>query len=355
MGVIMKSNIFHHIKIKTMGAAIICALILSACGYTLGNTSTDTMKTSTIFAMDTIMELQVSGEEALLTDAEQQIRNLEKKLSVTDDTSEIYCLNQDKKAELSEETLEILNGAMDICDGTDGALDISIYPVLKSWGFTTGEYSVPSEDVLEELVRNVDYSQIQIDGRRVTIPEGMEIDLGSVVKGYTGTMIANFLKDNGVTSALINLGGNVQCIGTKLNGEPWNVAIKSPFSDSKSGIIGVLKATDLAIITSGGYERYFEKNGEVYWHILDPDTGKPARNGIVSVTVIGEDGLMCDALSTALFVMGKDEAIEYWQDRSDEFDMIIITEDGNIYITGAIADKFTLSSEYYDSDITIIR
>ncbi len=351
----MKSDIFHHIKIKTMGAAFICALILSACSVTSASTFTDTMKTSTIFAMDTVMELQVSGDAALLTEAEQQIRKLEKKLSVTDDASEVYCLNQNKKAEFSEETLEILNGAMDICDDTDGALDITIYPVLKSWGFTTGEYSVPSEDTLDQLVRNVDYSQIQINGSSVTIPEDMEIDLGSVAKGYTGTMIAGYLRGNGVTSALINLGGNVQCIGTKPNGEAWNVAIKSPFSDSESGIIGILKASDLAIITSGGYERYFEENGNIYWHILDPDTGKPAQNGLVSVTVVGRDGLLCDALSTALFVMGQDEAISYWKNSKDEFDMILITEDGNLYVTSGISDKFTLSAEYYNSNITILR
>ncbi|MCR5417202.1 MAG: FAD:protein FMN transferase [Pseudobutyrivibrio sp.] len=304
--------------------------------------------------MDTVMELKINGDKFLLTDSEHMIRNLEKKISVTDDESEIYELNHVKKAILSDQSIDVLEGAIDVCNKTDGALDISIYPVLKLWGFTTGEYNVPDSKMLDDMIENVDHSKIQINGNTVEIPENMEIDLGSVAKGYTGTMVADYLKENSVTSALINLGGNVQCIGSKPNGDPWNVAIKSPFFDSNSGIIGVLKASDEAIITSGGYERYFEQDGNIYWHILDPSTGMPANNGIVSVTVVGENGLMCDGLSTALFVMGLDDAINYWKDNNESFDMIVITEDRKIYITDKLYDEFTLSSEYYNMNLTVI-
>lgn len=315
------------------------------------------MHTTTLYAMDTVMELQINGDEKLLTEAEQKIRNLEKTLSVTDDSSEIAMLNQNSEAQLSSQTGEILKEALLLCDRTDGALDVTIYPVLKTWGFTTGEYAVPDKNELDELLKFVDYRGVNLDETQdyyCKIPKGAQVDLGSVVKGYTSRELAAFFEENGVKSGLINLGGNVQCIGTKPNGNPWKVAIKSPYKDSASGIFGVLDAKDIAIITSGGYERYFEKDGEIYWHIIDPDNGYPAKNGLLSVTIVGKDGMVCDALSTALFVKGLDEAIDFYK-KSDDFDAIIITDSDEVYVTQGIADKFTLSSEYFDAKIHIVE
>ena len=361
------------------------------------------MYTSGIFAMDTIMELQVAGHEETLSVAEEIIRHLEKELSVTDENSEISRLNINGSAELTPDVAGIMEGALKVCRETDGALDISIYPVLKAWGFTTGEYRVPYSAELEELLKKVDYRNVAMSdaesaggtdagegnaegkeagdnseeknvryGENITgtgqnaagdsskkslegsedsvttetsvsaeILPGMEVDLGE------------YMKERGVTSALINLGGNVQCVGRKPNGERWKVAIKSPFEESKSGLFGVLLAEDTAIITSGGYERYFEENGEVYWHILDPSTGEPAKNGLASVTVVGSDGLRCDGLSTALFVMGLDRAIKFYR-VSDGFDAIFITEGGEVYITEGLAGDFELSSEYYNAPVHIL-
>ncbi|MBE5838974.1 MAG: FAD:protein FMN transferase [Butyrivibrio sp.] len=313
--------------------------------------------------MDTVMELEIAGNEELLPEAEEKIRDLERRLSVTDNDSEISLLNKNKQALLSNDTATILANALSICDETDGALDVSIYPVLKEWGFTTGEYKVPDDTRITELLKEVDYNKINmVSGEEdkenkndisVQIPENMEVDLGSVVKGYTSTMLYDFFTENGVKSGLINLGGNVQCIGTKPNGEMWNVAIKSPYLDSKTGIIGVLKASDEAVITSGGYERYFEEDGKIYHHIIDPSTGKPADNGLSSVTIIGKDGLKCDGYSTALYIKGLDSAISFWKER-DDFEAVFVTSDGNVYVTEGISDRFLLSSEYAQKTIKII-
>lgn len=338
-------------RFLSKGTPIILCFILSmsliACSLV-----PETMKTSTIFAMDTIMELEVEGSDELLRGAEDKIRSLEKELSVTDENSEISRLNATESTELSPEVADIMSRALDMCEKTDGALDITIYPVLKAWGFTTGDYRVPDDKEIDELLKYVDYRKIVLS-TETSIPEGFEVDLGSVAKGYTGTLIADYFRENGVKHALINLGGNVQCLGTKPNGEKWKVAIKSPFPDSKSGIFGVLDAADTAIITSGGYERYFEEDGEIYWHILDPKTGKPARNTLASVTVVGPDGLTCDALSTALFVKGLDEAIAFWKS-TPTFDAIFITDSGEVYITEGISAAFRLSSEYHDAVVNIV-
>lgn len=343
--------------------AVMSLTALSACAF-----GEPVVKTRSLFAMDTIMEIQAAGDEELLSGAETMIRDLEKKLSVTDEGSEIYALNRDGKAEVSSDVADIMSRALSVCAETDGALDISIYPVLKAWGFTTGSYRVPEEEEIDALLENVDYRQVQAqqdtgtvllspaasDSKcQVIIAPGMQVDLGSVVKGYTGSAVAKYFRDNGVKSALINLGGNVECIGKKPDGNKWKVAIKSPFADSKTGIFGVIEAEDMAIITSGGYERFFEEDGKTYWHILDPKTGYPAENGLVSVTIIGSDGLRCDGLSTALFVMGLDDAMEFWKQHGD-FDAVFITDTGEAYVTSGIADSFTLYSEYYDAPLHVL-
>lgn len=338
--------------LKSCAVLIFSMAFLSGCGA-------KKIETSTIFAMDTIMELQIEGDQELLTEAEGKIRSLEGLLSVTDEDSDIYKLNENSTFEISDTTADIMSKALNMCDRTGGALDISIYPVLKAWGFTTGEYRVPEDAELESLKTLVDYRQIQLldngsdNCSGASIPAGMQVDLGSVAKGYTSSMLYDFFREKGVKSGLINLGGNVQCIGTKPGGEPWKVAIKSPFPDTRSGIYGVLEASDIAIITSGGYERFFEEDGVTYWHILDPETGRPAHSGLASVTIAGRDGLTCDALSTALFVKGLDEATRIWKESSD-FEAIFITEEGEVYITEGLSSSFTLSSEYSSAAVHII-
>ncbi len=347
-----------------------CIPMLLSMVMLCGCSATKTMQTSTLFAMDTVMELQILGDEELLRDGESKIRTLEKELSVTDDDSEVAHLNASGNQELSEDVATLMNEALGICDSTDGALDITIYPVLKAWGFTTSEYKVPTDDEIAELLQNVDCRNVTLDNNMCQIPEGTEVDLGSVAKGYTARMLYEYFTEKGVTSGLINLGGNVQCIGSKPNGDAWNVAVKSPFKDSASGILGVIKASDEAVVTSGGYERYFEEDGKTYWHIIDPATGKPAENGLISVTIIGKDGLLCDGLSTALFVKGLDGAVEYYHEygkasdnedtnidtnTENSFDMILVTDSEEVYVTEGVADRFSLASEYYNLNVHVIN
>jgi thiamine biosynthesis lipoprotein len=361
MGLFLNKGLKKIINPRAVSALAVTGMV-SALAWGCAFTG-EKIYTSTIFAMDTVMELQIAGGRDFTPEAEEYIRRLEKELSVTDASSEIAGLNADGEGELTEEVGSILLQAKDVCDRTGGALDITIYPVLRAWGFTTGEYRVPGDDEIAELLRSVDYKGIDIeveenasdsdsgDGAgstvKVGLSEGMQVDLGSVAKGYTGTAVADMLRSEGVTHALLNLGGNVQCIGSKPDGNPWKVAIKSPFPDSDSGMIGVVEADDVAIITSGGYERYFEEDGKRYWHILDPETGRPAENGLVSVTIVGKDGLLCDGLSTALFVEGLDKAIEQYR-QSDDFEAIFVTENREVYVTEGLADKFALTSEYHD-------
>ena len=305
----------------------------------------------TFFAMDTVMSVRLydGGGEDLLDAAENRVKELERLLSVTDSGSEVYALDRTGAAVLSPDTAELLAGALELCQRTDGALDISIYPVLRAWGFTTGEYSVPTQEDLAALLPLVDHAQIKLEGTAAALLPGMEIDLGSVAKGYTGDVLSAYLKENGVTSALLDLGGNIQAVGSKPDGSPWRVAIRDPAGE---GSIGVVEARDRAVVTSGGYERYFEQAGIRYWHILDPQTGAPVRNGLASVTVVGDSGLTCDGLSTALFVMGLEDALDHWRLHRD-FEAVFVLEDGSVTITAGLEGSFSLSRS--DRSLTVVQ
>ena len=241
----------------------------------------------------------------------------------------------------------LLSRALELCALTDGALDLTAYSAVQAWGFTTGEYRVPSQGELDALIPRIDYTRLELDGDglRARLPENMELDLGAVAKGYAGTYLAEQLRQAGVTSAILRLGGNIQAVGTRPDGNPWRVAIQDPDSQQEA-TLGVVEIADQAVITSGGYQRYFEEGGETYWHIMDPDTAAPARSGLTSVTVIGADGTVCDALSTALFVMGPEEAAGFWRAHPElGVELILVLEDGAVQITQGLEETFTLSQD----------
>lgn len=310
-------------------------------------------ESATFFAMDTAMDFTVYGDAALLDEAETLIGSLEEQVSVTDEHSDIYAIDHTGSGSLSGNAAELMAQALELCRRTNGELDLSVYPIVRAWGFTTGSYQVPDEETIQSLLPLVDYTQIQYDAATgvVTLPEGMEIDLGSVAKGYAGQLAAQMLREHGVQSALLNLGGNVQTVGTKPDGSPWQIGIKDPQGEDA---MMVLSVEDQAVVTSGGYERYFEQDGQTYWHIMDPSTGHPADSGLISVTIVGDEGVVCDGLSTALFVMGLEKAADLWA-QSGDFEAVFVTASGEVYITEGLRDRFALTEQYADTPVSVIE
>lgn len=295
-----------------------------------------------LFAMDTYINLTAYGPnaEAALDLAEARIRELENLWSVTDEGSEIYAANHSGGAavSVSADTEELLLFALDMAGETGGALEPTIYPVLTAWGFTTDSYQIPAQEELDRLLKLVDYEAITLTDNTVTVPDGMMLDLGAVGKGYAADETAAILRENGVESALLDFGGNILTVGSKPDGTPWRVGVRDPDSD---GTLGMLEVIDQSVVVSGGYEKYFVgEDGERYWHIIDPETGRPARSGLVQAAIVSQESRLCDALSTAIFVMGLDEAVDYWQARQD-FDMLLLTDDREIYLTEGLRGAFT--------------
>ncbi len=289
-------------------------------------------------AMDTYMTVKAwdaSDEE--LAELRDEAYTLDALLSVTNEESEIARLNAGETVALSKHTRALLQRALALCELTDGALDVTIYPLVRAWGFTTGDYTIPYQAKIDALREKTGYSRIALGGAELTLPDGMELDLGSLAKGYTGDRLAEMLRSFSVESAIMDLGGNIHTVGCKPDGSGWRVGVRDPRGDS---YLAVITVEDKAVVTSGGYIRYFiGQDGETYWHILDPATGRPAKSGLISVTVVGSEGVRCDALSTALFVMGIDDAADYWREHGG-FEAVFIDEDGRITITEGLLDCF---------------
>ncbi len=299
---------------------------------------------ASLFAMNTYMTFTAYGENAqsALDESTELIETAESLWSVTDQASEIHQANHSggQPVSVSEETAALISFALEMAKQTNGALDPTIYPVLMAWGFTTNSKQVPSQQQIDTLLEQVDYTKIQLDGTTLTVPEGMQLDLGAVGKGYTADLVAEVLRKHGITSALISLGGNIHAIGSKPDGSDWRIGIRAPW---ESGNLGILKISDAAVVTSGGYENYFEDDaGNVYWHILNPATGYPADSGVQSMLIVGPEGKRCDALSTALFAMGPEEAEAYWR-KNGGFEMLMVTDEHEILLTEGIARRFTLN------------
>ena len=307
-----------------------------------------------LFAMDTFMTLTAYGENALqaLDAAEDEILRLDELLSTGKEESEIFRLNQDGEGTLSEESAYLYERSLEVNELTDGAFDPMIYPLMQAWGFTTHEYAVPAPEELAGLLELVDLSAVSYSDKDHHISfekNKMEIDFGGIAKGYTSARVVSILKEQGINHAVISLGGNVQVLGTKPDGSLWKVAIRDP--ENVSGFIGVVQVSDKAVITSGGYERYFEENGKVYHHILDPKTGYPAETGLLSVTIVSEDGTLADGLSTALYVMGLESAETLWRENRDLFEAVFVTDSGKLYITEGLEKEF-LTDRY---PVNVIR
>lgn len=324
-------------------------ITLCGCANSAESSSEDTKEYSRdIFAMDTYMYLKAYGEHAdtALGYSSEQILSLEEIFSVTSEKSDIWAINHSngEPVSVSDDTIAVLNKAIEIGGKTNGALDVTIYPLLTEWGFTTDTQQVPTDDIIADKLKLIDYTKISVKGNTVQLPDNMQIDFGALAKGYTSDCVTEILKENGVKSALVNLGGNVHAVGTKPDGTLWKVGVQNPFSPSEQ--VCILEIADKAVITSGNYERFFtDENSRKYWHILDSADGFPADNGIVSVTIVGENGLLCDALSTALFVLGTDKAIDYWRNSAD-FEMILITDDEKIIYSEGLSDFINFNVSY---------
>lgn len=348
--------------IKAFSALILIIILVGCSNENEVNTSKTTSTTTVndtipaskeFFAMDTYMEVDAYGDngEKAVAKAEKEVNKLDSILSTGKSISEICKLNKNKKQVVSADTMSLIKESVKISKETNSAFNPTIYPLMELWGFTTKNYYVPKDNEIKPLLNYMDINNIKIDESKNEVSfkdSNMKIDLGAIAKGYTSSKIIDIFKENNIKSGMVTLGGNVQVLGKKPDGSLWKVGIQNPIGEDE--YLGVLQTSDKAVITSGGYERNFTKNGKIYHHILDPSNGYPANNGLTSVTIISSDGTLADALSTSLFVMGKDKAIDFYKKSNYNFDFILYSSDNKLIISDGIKDIFSS-----DLDIKVVN
>ncbi len=323
---------------------LLCAFLLLLC---CGCAKTE-KKTTSFFAMDTIMQITAyGGTDEALAEARAMIEALDKTLDATDPQSALSQLKNGDK--LPQTILTPLQTAQTIAAATDGALDVTLYPLSDAWGFYTKKYRVPAQTEIQTLLKARGDFSVQ-DGK-LFCADGTKLDLGCVAKGYAADAAAQKLRQSGVRSAVLSLGGNVQTIGQKPDGSDWRVSVADPLHPD--GTVCDLLVGETAVVTSGSYQRSFTENGKTYHHILDPSTGAPAQSGLLSVTVVCAEGSTADGLSTALFILGLDRGTAFWKSAVIPFDAIWITEDREIYATPGLANRMEQTNETYNQVITI--
>ena len=330
-------------------------LILAMVFFLFGCSAGHEYKDQVIYGMDTYITIRVSSDgisddkfEELCEKSSLIIAKNEKLMSAYDESSQLYAFNNGTDMILSPDAslLSTLRTAENISDLTDGAYLHTIGALSLLWNVTGGG-PVPDDAEIEAALKHISTDSLEISDEKITKSDSeCKIDLGGVAKGYTAQELVEYLASEGISYGLVSMGGNIGVFGEKSDGEPFKVGICDPADTSD--VVGYLNIKSGFIAVSGSYERFFTENGETYHHILDAKTGRPADSGIVSVAVWCQSGAVADALSTALFVMGEEKAMELYRSGSISFEAVFITEDDKIVLTDGIADgDFELESESY--------
>ena len=334
-------------RILIVALCLMLLLPLAACGETQ-------MSQRQVFAMDTIMTLTAYGKRAEygLNAAQSVIQSMNDALDPDLETSTTYAINhaQGGNVSISGQINKMLSTAYTVYKQSNGALDLTIYPVIVRWGFDSGRYYVPTEEELWVDLSHKGFDKMVLTSfprsgsYAVSFPVGTQLSFASVAKGCAAENAISAMRNAGVTSGIISLGGNVQTLGLKPDGSNWAVAVADP--NNPTNYVGVLSVGEAAIVTSGTYQRYFTQDGKTYHHLINPESGRPINNTLKSATIVCEDGTLADCLSTAMFVLGQSKAINYWRVYGG-FDMILINNDNEVVCTKGLIEKFTLSNSEY--------
>lgn len=337
--------------------ALLPVLSLSGCG-TLSSAFSNTKpveKSEFLLNTDCHITIYDRVDDRVFDKAFARISDIESKMTVNAETSEIIELNRaagKHEVQISEDTYNVLQKGIYYSELSGGKFDITVGPVVKLWNINTPQAAVPDADKLKEAVKLVDYKKLHLDRDKMTVrldEEGMEVDLGGVAKGYAADEVEKVLAENGVRHAIINLGGNVLTMGSKPNGDPWKVGIQNP-TTPQGDYMGVVKLTNQTAVTSGIYERFFEKDGKVYHHIMDVKTGYPVDNELESVTIITDKSSNGDGMSGVLFQLGVEKGMELAA-KLQGIEAVFITKDKKIYVTAGLKDNFVLNNTQF----TLVR
>ena len=333
----MPAESFEHRCLYNLIILISAAVCISFTGCGSLNSGEKPVSRTGLY-FDTAVTIQIYGDDAekLLDECFELCDELEKVLSAQDSSSELYMVNNRSSSavEIPDALAECISMGIDAGEMSGGEFDITILPVSSLWDFRSGEGTVPGKAVIDKALEHVDYKRISVVGNTAEFEDpGTRIDLGAVAKGYISGRLREYLKEKGCTGAVINLGGNISTLGSKPDGSPFKVGVQKPFS-SRGETSAVVRMKEGCVISSGTYERCFEENGVLYHHILSAKTGYPADTGLTQVTVMGNDDMLCDTLSTLGILLGKERTEELVKEKGYDVTLIFTDDSGKMTLYG---------------------
>ncbi|CZR09276.1 thiamine biosynthesis lipoprotein [Trichococcus flocculiformis] len=347
-----------YINKASLAGALSLALLFGGCANGDVQEETAIRKEpyeKTEFLMGTYVTVRVydEGKEAVLEEAFAHVEELADKITVNEPGSEIDAINAvagTEAVELSEDIYPLVRSAWDYSKASDGNFDLSIGPITELWHIGFEDARKPEQSEIDAALALVDYERVVLDDAARTVQladAAMRLDLGAIAKGYITDEVKDLLAENGVTTAIIDLGGNVYVMGGSplREGESWNVGIQDPMA-ARGETIGKTKQKNRSIVTSGIYERYIEVEGVSYHHLMDPETGYPFDNDIAGVSILSDKSIDGDALSTLVFGLGREAGLAYVNER-DDIEAVFVTKDKKVYVSDGLIDNFELTNDDY--------
>lgn len=322
--------------------------------YKGANLSKDSLiKEKTGFLLGTVVQIKFPESQPvrLFDDVFVLLKEIENDMSINIEDSEVIRINKNagkSYVKVSPETYYVIERGKYYSELSEGRFDISIGPLVKLWGIGTNAPKVPTQVEIEKELSKVDYTNILLNESDKSImlaKEGMIIDLGGIAKGYAADVVADYLKSKDIHNAIIDLGGNILALGGNGRADFWNIGLQNPF-EARNKHLGILKVKDKTIVTSGVYERNFTEKGKTYHHILDPFTGYPVENSLMSVSIIADKSIDADGLSTTVFALGLEKGAEIIKSL-DGVDAIFVDKAKNVYITEDIKNSLTITNDEF--------
>lgn len=303
----------------------------------------------------TLYDINKKDGDRILKKCEAILVDIDNKMSCQISSSEISKINDnagESFVKVSDDTYSVIKESINFSNMSNDTFDISIGPIIDLWAIGTDNAKVPTQKEIDTNLTLVNYKDILLDDENKSVKlanKNMKIDLGGIAKGYAADKIYEYLKEEQLKSALINLGGNIYAFGNKENNQPFSIGVQDP-TKPRGNSIGNVKVSNKSVVTSGIYERYLEKDNKIYHHMLDPHTGYPFNNNLSSVTIISDKSIIGDALSTTTFGLGIKNGLELVENL-DGVDAIFITKDKKIYLSNNLKNKFNLT----DDSFTIVN
>ncbi|HDK7139992.1 TPA: FAD:protein FMN transferase [Clostridium botulinum] len=335
-------------KIKYVTILLLCIclpLIFVGC-----NSKSEEPVSRETYLMGTIINIKAYGKNAdkAVQASVDKISDIENKMSLNISTSEINKINKNAgiaPVKVSKNTFDVVKASLIYSEKSKGSFDITVEPLVSLWGIGTDKARIPSKDEINNALKLINYKDVIINEKESTVMlkrKGQAIDLGAIAKGYAADELKEVLLNYNVSSAFLNLGGNVYVLGNKPDKTPWKIGVQNPL-EPRGDYLGIVSVSDKSVVTSGNYERFFERNGKRYHHIFDTKTGYPAEKGLISVSIISDKSIDGDALSTSVYTLGLDEGKKLIESLNN-VEAVFVTKDKKVYITSGLKDIFKLTN-----------